>query len=285
MRVYNIHSFPDGALEYISKIIGEKLTVAEISMFLKNVGYSDVSIVVGTKWKFIYNVFKNIKKDELGCSKLLNIIQLFCDPTRWIGRESEYLNTIDQINEALQFINFQIDTKGNLIYTDKKITFVEKQKMEVFPESQEMIVNPVFRERNIELAKTLCFVLMPFEPSFDRLYKNTIKTTVEHCGFRCRRADDIFSSKPIIEDIWIQICKSKVIIADVTGKNPNVFYEIGIAHTIGRPVIFITQNQKDIPFDVKHYRYIVYSDDDNGWKNLDKNLRFALTPLISRNHK
>ncbi|GIU71227.1 MAG: hypothetical protein KatS3mg003_1261 [Candidatus Nitrosocaldaceae archaeon] len=78
-----------------------------------------------------------------------------------------------------------------------------------------------------------------FEPRFDRIYREQIKPTVEELGFKCIRADDTFSPISIL-DIWSYILKSKVLIADITDKNINVFYEIGIAHTIGKPVIIIT---------------------------------------------
>ena len=62
-----------------------------------------------------------------------------------------------------------------------------------------------------------------------------------------------------MEDIWELINKSRIIVADVTGKNANVFYELGISHTIGKDYIVLTQNELDVPFDLKHRRYFKYT--------------------------
>jgi len=123
------------------------------------------------------------------------------------------------------------------------------------------------------------FYFDAIKPHFDRLYKEQIKPVVEASGFKCVRADDIFSPTLILEDIWIHILKCKVIIADVTGRNPNVFYEIGIAHTVGRPVIVITQDKSDIPFDIAQFRYFEYSDNAQGWDTLRNKIASALRSI------
>jgi hypothetical protein len=69
---------------------------------------------------------------------------------------------------------------------------------------------------------------------------------------------------PIIERIWLLINESELLIADVTNKNTNVFYELGLAHTIGKNVIIITQKEEDIPFDIRHMPHIIYSAEEKG---------------------
>jgi len=120
----------------------------------------------------------------------------------------------------------------------------------------------------LDSDKKLCFVLMPFRPNFERLYKDHIKPTIEKVGYEVIKANDLFTTSPIIEDIWEQINKSSLVVADVTGKNANVFYELGLAHTVGKDTIIITQNDDDVPFDLKHLRYFKYNDNEQGWKNL-----------------
>ena len=80
----------------------------------------------------------------------------------------------------------------------------------------------------------------------------------------CSRADEIWENPAIIQDIVTLIDKSFVVVCDCTGRNANVFYEIGIAHTLGREVVLITQVDADIPFDLRHLRYIKYLDNDEG---------------------
>ncbi len=278
----NVERFPEGVLETISKIIGDNRTGLEISEILKNAGYPEHSIVIGTKWKFLYDLFKDFNNQPNGHLHIAKIIQIFCAPTKWIGREPNRVRVLNEINEALIYVNLQVNISGKVIITDQNRYFKEPQKPEAMENPQQIIINPIFRARNLVPEVNLCFVLMPFKPSFERLFNEKIKPTVHSCGFKCIKANDLYSPTPIIEDIWIHIFKSQVIIADVTNRNPNVFYEMGIAHTIGKPVIIITQDKTDIPFDVSQYRYFQYTDDINGWDILCNNLRAALIPFISR---
>ena len=75
-----------------------------------------------------------------------------------------------------------------------------------------------------------------------------------------------------MNDIWSLINNADIIICDCTGKNPNVFYELGLAHAIGKNVICITQNTEDIPFDIKHIRYIKYEYNPRGMTKFEKTL-------------
>ena len=105
------------------------------------------------------------------------------------------------------------------------------------------------------------FVLMPFAPAFDDIYERFLRPTLAERGFEVKRADDIMNQQNILRDVidWIVACD--LIIADLTGANPNVFYEVGIAHTMSKPVILITQDRDDVPFDLRQYRILEYSRD------------------------
>jgi hypothetical protein len=140
-------------------------------------------------------------------------------------------------------------------------------------------INPIFQGREFSIEDNLCFVIMSFRENFDRIYKNNVKPIATKLDYRVLRADDIFTPTVIIEDIWEQLNKAKFIIADVTGRNPNVFYELGIAHTIGKKVIMITQNEDDIPFDVKHIRHFKYADNENGWTKLESDLENSINAI------
>lgn len=130
----------------------------------------------------------------------------------------------------------------------------------------------VFTKHDFDVEDDLCFVLMPFLEPFERIYKNHVKPTLEKSGFRVMISSDIFASTAIIQDIWEHINKANLIVADLTGKNPNVFYELGIAHSLGKHVIIITQNANDIPFDLKHLRYFSYADNEEGMMILSATL-------------
>jgi hypothetical protein len=109
----------------------------------------------------------------------------------------------------------------------------------------------------------LISMMMPFEATFSETYR-TVKAAVEAAGFECRRADDFWLHPHIMHDIIELISTSQVIICDLSGKNPNVFYEAGIAHTLGKEVILITQHENDVPFDLRPLRYIPYLNNGEG---------------------
>jgi len=103
------------------------------------------------------------------------------------------------------------------------------------------------------------FVIMPFSEEFDSIYTRFIKETLEDIGFTVSRADDLVNQRNILWDIVSSIVHSDLIIADLTGENPNVYYELGIAHALNKPVIIITQDLDEIPFDLQSYRVIGYT--------------------------
>ena len=90
------------------------------------------------------------------------------------------------------------------------------------------------------------------------------------------RADDLSGAETIVNEIWSFISHAAVVIADCTGRNPNVFYEIGIAHTVGVPVILIAQDLADVPFDLRHQRVIDYRYTPPGMKDFEQSLTDAL---------
>src|ERR1035437_2062441 len=102
------------------------------------------------------------------------------------------------------------------------------------------------------------FVLMPFDARFADVYELGIKPACVDAGAYCERVDEQLFEETIIERIYNQIAKADLIVAEMTGRNPNVFYEVGYAHALGKSVILLTQKAEDIPFDLMHYPHIVY---------------------------
>ncbi len=131
---------------------------------------------------------------------------------------------------------------------------------------------------NEDIDSTLASTMMPFGADFDVVYRE-IEKAVQNVGMESRRADQIWESSAIIQDIVALIDKSFVVICDCTKKNSNVFYEIGIAHTLGREVILITQNSEDVPFDLGHIRHIKYLNNGEGLDALRSNLENRLGQL------
>jgi hypothetical protein len=139
----------------------------------------------------------------------------------------------------------------------------------VRPRRQRPKVFQIPEHENIE--PELASAMMPFDAGFTDVYAS-IQLAAANAGLRCRRADDIWENAAIIQDVVALIDRSRIVVCDCTGRNPNVFYEAGIAHTLGREVILVTQSEHDIPFDLRHLRYIRYLNNAEG--------RVALTTAL-----
>ena len=111
-----------------------------------------------------------------------------------------------------------------------------------------------------------CFVMMPFADPIGGYYKSIYEAAITKAGLRPVRADDeIFVTGKIIDQVWSGITAAKVLVAELTGRNPNVFYELGLAHALNKPVVLVSSNQADVPFDLQHIRVIYYDMRDPFW--------------------
>lgn len=115
--------------------------------------------------------------------------------------------------------------------------------------------------------RDVCFFMMPFGNPFDERYYEIYRSATERAGLEAKRADSLLRPSPIIKDIWEYIRTSKVLIADLTGPNPNVMYELGLAHAHSRPVILLSDSIDNIPFDLRHLRVLLYSTAKPNWAN------------------
>ena len=123
----------------------------------------------------------------------------------------------------------------------------------------------VSREPRVREFLDTCFVMMPFGEWFDRYYQEIYVPAIKEAGFEPVRADELFSTGSVVEQIWDQIERSKLLLADLSGKNPNVFYELGLAHAARKPVVFTASSVDDVPFDLRHLRVIVYDVREPDW--------------------
>jgi hypothetical protein len=118
-----------------------------------------------------------------------------------------------------------------------------------------------------------CFVMQPFAAPLGEYFEKIFKPAVEKAGLTPVRADaDIFGTGKIIDQVWRGINSAKILIAELTTRNPNVFYELGLAHALNKPVILISSNEIDVPFDLQHIRVVYYDVNDPFWgaKLIDK---------------
>ena len=129
------------------------------------------------------------------------------------------------------------------------------------------------------IESELVSAMMPFDVAFSDVYES-IKLAAGNVGLRCRRADDIWENPAIIQDVVSLIDRSRIVVCDCTGRNPNVFYEAGIAHTLGREVILVSQSEHDIPFDLRHLRYVRYLNNTEGRADLARALEERMRTLM-----
>jgi len=127
-------------------------------------------------------------------------------------------------------------------------------------------------------SSSLCFVIMPFSAEYDLVYHQLIKPAAETSGLKVLRADDIYSPGVITEQIRAAIHQSRICIADVSGKNPNVLYEVGIAHTLDKTTILLSQSVEQIPFDLRAFRVVLY--DMKKIKRARENLVSAIQKIL-----
>ncbi|WP_448243455.1 hypothetical protein [Pseudoxanthomonas mexicana] len=133
----------------------------------------------------------------------------------------------------------------------------------------------VFSVPTSDVEPDLVTAMMPFGAGFAPVHQ-AIVAACNDTNRRCLRADDIWEESTIIQDVFNLIFRAHVVIVDFSGKNPNVMYETGIAHTLGKHVIPISQSLDDVPFDIKHHRVLKYLPNTEGMQALRSGLAAKL---------
>ncbi|ABE46869.1 hypothetical protein [Polaromonas sp. JS666] len=149
----------------------------------------------------------------------------------------------------------------------------------LFTESIGRIKPTIFKLPEGPVDPKLVAVMMPFNAEFTGVH-TALQAAVGAAGMRCLRADNIWDDDVIIQDVVKLIGTARAVICDLTGKNANVFYEAGIAHTMGQDVILIAQHESDIPFDLRHIRHIKYLPNEQGLNELAEKVSNRLATLV-----
>jgi hypothetical protein len=123
---------------------------------------------------------------------------------------------------------------------------------------------------------------MPFDRALQPVFRHIKKVCEKRLSLSARRGDDFFTANAVMADVWAAIQNARIIVADCTQRNPNVFYEIGIAHVLAKPVVLVSQIDEDIPFDVHPIRRISYQNTPRGLKAFEKALEATLHMLLGR---
>lgn len=126
----------------------------------------------------------------------------------------------------------------------------------------------------IEQKSPVCFVVMQFTDEFNALYEEVILPNCKEYGYEVVRADDIYTSGLIIQDITRSIQEATIVIADITPNNPNVFYEVGYSHGIGKPTILLSDRKREkLPFDISGFRTLFYDNTIGGKSSVEERLK------------
>ncbi|MHB0967146.1 MAG: hypothetical protein ACYC36_11905 [Bellilinea sp.] len=175
------------------------------------------------------------------------------------------------------------DYSGNALSIIKQIAeqdenafaIFEKHAAEKYPEESQFVsAKPSERKitfapnvfqvpENTTIETDLVAVMMPFNAAFNSVHEG-IRRACSATRYRCLRVDDIWEESTVIQDIFNLIFRAHVVVVDFTGKNPNVMYETGIAHTLGKHVVPISQSLDDVPFDMAHHRILKYLPNGEG---------------------
>lgn len=121
----------------------------------------------------------------------------------------------------------------------------------------------------IKVKPNSAFVLTPFNPSHNDDYEWIKSFFVDH-GYKCQRGDDVMAQSIILSHIIKEMLSSEIVVANVSGRNPNVFYELGIAHAFGKKVILVSRSKNDISFDISNVQVVIYKDKETLYRSLSK---------------
>ncbi len=205
-----------------------------------------------------------------------NVFGEYFQQSKYVNNQPNVFESIavyNSFNTYYQFDGIEKKIKKFLDDHDTSNKTVKEKSNPVVKTVSQANNNLYFRSDVPQITQMICFVLMPFtQPWSDRVYKELIRENVESLNLQCLRADNL-KGQIVIEDIWTQINQAGLIIADVTGRNPNVMYELGIAHAISKPCIHMTQNMNDVPFDFTHLRHYEYEDNTDGFRKFSDELR------------
>jgi hypothetical protein len=213
---------------------------------------------------------RNIVRSRLGrFQRMAYVIAFDTDPEEVASKLDEHLHVIGLstsgsrdrsalLAEFLRDIQRRIDIReGSKLRASRPDSFEPVTGANLSRVSRESDAAPLLTS-----SSKLCFVMMPLRGTFDGVYHQLIKPVVEEFGLTAVRADEMYSAGVIVEQIRVAIQQSRLCVADVSERNANVLYEVGIAHTLGKPTILLSRDIDDITFDIQSLRTIIYNPEN-----------------------
>ncbi len=234
---------------------------------------------------------------HLNLSQLEELYERYLDSVNLISITLSKTATNKIFTLVLQFGNETVDAYGSfsIRWGDKKI-HIEVRKLiwgkldlmpftspgvTSFPKVRDMLLTPVFQNRKFSKQDNTCLISMPLEAYWSETLWVHIQTTLQAVGIDAIRAEPLFISGKL-EESWTYLNQVEALIADLTYKHPDVFYQIGIAHTLGKPVFLISQHARDIPVDFQQFPHKVYNNNIPGLRELAEALRDFVDELADQ---
>lgn len=206
--------------------------------------------------------------------EMIAVIEEVMNPVYFEGidpQHADYDEALTKMNHVLRQYNLEVwldDVSGSA-----KLRSVDGHFVSTAHVAPETVKKITFSPSVFEIPKStsiqhdLVAVMMPFEAAFTHAYE-AIKESCKRASLRCKRADDIWANSVIIQDVFDLIFVAEIVVVDFSGKNPNVMYETGIAHTLGKHVVPITQSLEHVPFDLQSHRVLQYHPNKEGLTKL-----------------
>jgi hypothetical protein len=216
--------------------------------------------------------------------EICRVIESLVDPDYFLFDDNlEHEKAIRDVNKILKTngLILKVQTNGQSKISMLNGEYISTAIKEVDSVKRITFTPSIFKIPEKSINENLISVMMPFSPGYKGTY-DAIKRTTDHIGLECLRADDIWENSTFMQDIFELIYCSKIVIVDFSERNPNVMYETGIAHTLGKIVIPITQSISDIPSDLGHHRAYKYLPNDEGYRNLSNELYKRIKTILDK---
>lgn len=243
-----------------------------------------------TRSSWVYTVLKELNdrtniNENLPSKEIINVIEHLLHPDHFLFDDSSDIERArNDVMNLLKHngLTFSEQPTGLIKVIPLNGEFISTSYKEVPSEKLITFRPSVFDVPDKPQQDKLVSVMMPFSAEFNGTYE-AIKKVTNFMKLDCKRADDIWENSTIMQDIFELIFCARVIIVDFSGRNPNVMYETGIAHALGKEIIPITQSIDDIPSDIGHHRAFKYYPNEQGYSDLSKNLYKRLNIVFNNN--
>lgn len=240
-----------------------------------------------TRINWVNDALKAINKQKpiseaMPSRGITNVIEFVVHPDNFLFDENvNHEKAIQAMQESLKSSGLGIVVASDRVprLALSQGEFVSTAHEEVQTERLITFKPSVFKVPKELPSDKLISVMMPFSAAFKGTY-DAVHRVADHMSLECLRADDIWEDSTFIQDIFSLIFRSHVVVVDFTGRNPNVMYETGIAHALGKTVVPITQSLDDIPSDLGHHRALKYLPNEEGYRALSKSLWKRFKPLF-----